>query len=117
MSQQGETFEREDYSQTSESDFRWPALDNFHAQPQQTFPVAPRLPLRVDPVALERQRERRAATGRIVVALFSAIPLTGIVAGAVSNSLMLLPAIGLTWIGIAMVVWVASGCPNPFKKN
>ncbi len=117
MNQQGEAFQREDYSQASQSDFRWPAIDNFRAQPPQPYQVARNYPSSYDQEALERQRDRRAITWRIVIALFSAMPLTGIVLDAFDGSIMRLAGVLLTWVGITMAVWAASGCPNPFNKN
>lgn len=80
--------------------------------PQTPFPPPP---ARLSPKQLERQRIRRSATIRLAIILAMAVPLTGIASTDVftQNPFTRLAAILITWLGIAAVSWIITGCPTP----
>lgn len=91
---------------------------------QQQAPGAPMVPY--TPAALpayeqqEARRERTAITVRTAIALVMAIPLTAIAAnvmGASAGGFGALLGIAMTWLGVAVVVYLSHGKGFPYPRS
>lgn len=85
-------------------------------QPDATTGVAPYLPNVPTLAEYQAQRERRATTMRMVLALMMAVPLTAIAGGVMNGGLGALLAMAMTWVGIAAVVYLSHGKGFPFPR-
>lgn len=85
---------------------------------QPAAPIVPYTPAGLPDLAeREAQRERRAVTLRVAIALTMAIPLTGIAASTVGGGFSTILAMMITWIGIAVVVYLSNGKGFPFSRS
>ena len=99
-------------------------LNGYDWQPTQpaAAPLVPYQPSTPAPYVspeIEARNERRAITGRAAMALGLAIPLTSIAGAMMMNSSTFasLIAMAMTWMGIAMVVYLSHGKGFPFPRN
>lgn len=92
-----------------------------HYTPSPSTPLVPYTPAGLPSFEMEEaRRERRAVTLRITIALVMAVPLTAIGGGMVNSFLGgvgSLSGMALSWIGIALIVYLSHGRGFPFPKQ